>query len=58
MNISTVTYELPTEGGPIGVMLAEHEQGRAFTRNLRHAAQRHEAGDQPASAEKLTREVN
>ena len=26
------------EGGPIGVMLAEHEQGRVYTRSLRSAA--------------------
>ncbi|MBN2387331.1 MAG: hemerythrin domain-containing protein [Anaerolineales bacterium] len=36
---------IPTSGGPIGVMLAEHEQGRAFTSALNDAAQKWEAGD-------------
>lgn len=36
---------MPVEGGPIGVMLSEHEQGRAFTRELRDAAEKWEAGD-------------
>jgi hemerythrin-like domain-containing protein len=41
---------IPVQGGPIGVMLAEHEMGRTFTRALREAAQRLEAGDQSAKA--------
>lgn len=41
-------HGVPVEGGPIGVMLAEHEQGRHFTRNLRQAAEQLEAGDQTA----------
>ena len=41
---------LPVEEGPIGVMLAEHERGRAYTRALREAAQRLEAGDASARA--------
>lgn len=36
---------MPVEGGPLGVMLAEHEEGRAFTRELRDAAEKWEAGD-------------
>src|SRR5512136_1643014 len=36
---------MPVEGGPIAVMLAEHEQGRAFTRAMRQAAQRLQDGD-------------
>jgi hemerythrin-like domain-containing protein len=36
---------IPSQGGPIGVMLAEHEQGRAFTRELKAAAEKWEAGD-------------
>ena len=36
---------VPREGGPIGVMLAEHEQGRVFTRAMRAAAERMAAGD-------------
>ena len=44
-----VSFGVPEEGGPIGVMLAEHEQGRAITRALRAAAERLESGDQSAS---------
>jgi hemerythrin-like domain-containing protein len=44
-------YGVPVQGGPIGVMLAEHEQGRVFTRNLREAAERLEAGDLSARDE-------
>jgi hemerythrin-like domain-containing protein len=36
---------VPSEGGPIGVMLYEHEQGRSFTRAMRAAAQRLAEGD-------------
>lgn len=36
---------LPTEGGPIAVMLSEHEQGRAFTREMADAAGKWEKGD-------------
>lgn len=36
---------IPVQGGPIGVMLAEHEQGRTFTRNMRAAAQAWQEGD-------------
>lgn len=38
-------FGLPTQGGPIGVMLVEHEQGRAFTRGMKEAAEKWEAGD-------------
>lgn len=41
-------YGVPVDGGPIGVMLAEHEQGRIFTRGMREAAQRLENGDDSA----------
>jgi hemerythrin-like domain-containing protein len=37
---------MPTEEGPIAVMLAEHEQARTFTRGLLDAAQRLQAGDE------------
>jgi hemerythrin-like domain-containing protein len=37
---------LPGEGGPIGVMLSEHELGRAHTRAMREAALKLQAGDQ------------
>ena len=42
---------LPRQGGPIPVMLAEHEQGRAFTRGMRDAASRLAAGDASARIE-------
>lgn len=38
----------PTQGGPVQVMLAEHEQGRQYTRGMREAAQKFEAGDESA----------
>ncbi|MBN1887165.1 MAG: hemerythrin domain-containing protein [Thermoflexales bacterium] len=40
-----VASGMPAQGGPIAVMLAEHEQGRAFTRAMRQAAQRLQEGD-------------
>ena len=40
---------IPVEGGPLGVMLAEHEQGRQYTRALRTAALELQAGDVQAS---------
>ncbi|MBN1146175.1 MAG: hemerythrin domain-containing protein [Anaerolineales bacterium] len=39
---------VPVQGGPIGVMLAEHEQGRQFTHRMREAALRLEQGDEAA----------
>ena len=39
---------IPSEGGPIGVMLAEHEQGRAYIRGMKEAAERYAKGDQKA----------
>jgi hemerythrin-like domain-containing protein len=36
---------VPIQGGPIGIMLAEHEQGRDFTGAMKDAAQKWEAGD-------------
>jgi hemerythrin-like domain-containing protein len=40
---------IPVQGGPLGVMLAEHEQGRQFTRAMRSAALELQAGDAEAS---------
>ena len=40
---------IPREGGPIGVMLAEHEQGRHLARGMRSAAERLASGDKDAS---------
>jgi hemerythrin-like domain-containing protein len=42
---------VPVNGGPIGVMLHEHELGRAYTRGMREAAQRRADGDESARAE-------
>src|SRR5512137_820018 len=39
---------VPSQGGPIAVMLAEHEQGRQFTRAMREAAEKWEKGDASA----------
>ena len=41
---------VPVEGGPIGMMLHEHEEGRAFTAGMRKAAQALQNGDASASA--------
>jgi hemerythrin-like domain-containing protein len=41
---------VPMQGGPVGVMLYEHEQGRAFTRKMREAAQNMEAGEAAAAS--------
>lgn len=46
-----VAAGLPKEGGPIAVMLAEHEEGRAYTRGMRDAALRMQAGDAAARAD-------
>jgi hemerythrin-like domain-containing protein len=42
---------MPTQAGPIAVMLAEHEQGRAYTRGMRQAADRLQGGDDSARAD-------
>ena len=39
------------QGGPIGVMLAEHEQGRQLTSGMRQAAEKVQAGEASAKAE-------
>jgi hemerythrin-like domain-containing protein len=41
---------VPREGGPIGVMLAEHEQGRAYVRAIAEAAARYSKGDKSAAS--------
>lgn len=43
-------HGMPVQGGPIGVMLAEHEQGRIYTRAMRAAAEKLEQGDLNARA--------
>jgi hemerythrin-like domain-containing protein len=39
---------VPVQGGPVGVMLYEHEQGRQLTATMRQAAIRWQAGDESA----------
>lgn len=41
---------VPKEGGPIGVMLAEHEQGRVYIRNMSQAVVDYEVGNAEATA--------
>jgi len=36
---------MPAQGGPVGVMLHEHELGRQYTRGMRSAAEQWQAGD-------------
>ena len=43
-----VACGLPKQDGPIAVMLAEHEQGREYTRAMLAAAQRWDGGDSQA----------
>ncbi len=40
---------IPNEGGPVGVMLVEHDQGRAFIRGMDEAARQYAAGDKSAT---------
>ncbi len=42
---------IPKEGGPIGVMLAEHAQGRAYVRAMGDAATRYKQGEPRARTE-------
>jgi len=42
---------IPSEGGPIGVMLAEHQEGRRLTAAMRAAAEKLQAGDAGGSEE-------
>lgn len=41
---------LPRFGGPLGVMLGEHEDGRRYTASLREAGEKLAAGDAAAAA--------
>lgn len=42
---------IPAEGGPVGVMLFEHEEGRRFTAAMRAGAERLKSGDAGARDE-------
>ena len=39
---------VPVEGGPIGVMLSEHETGRGYIRAMAEAIERHDRGEPKA----------
>jgi hemerythrin-like domain-containing protein len=41
---------VPVEGGPIGVMLADHEEGRKHIRSMANAVEAYKAGDTAAAA--------
>ena len=43
-------HGIPNEGGPIGMMLLEHEEGRAYVRAMFDALGKIEAGDPSAQA--------
>jgi hemerythrin-like domain-containing protein len=45
---------VPVEGGPLGVMLNEHELGRKYTREMRQGAERWEAGEAAGSDQVVT----
>jgi hemerythrin-like domain-containing protein len=44
-------HGIPSEGGPIGVMLQEHEAGRVYTRAMYEAAQRLQSGETIAQSQ-------
>ncbi len=44
---------IPRQGGPIGVMLAEHDQGRAYVKKMDEAGKRLADGDQSALQDAL-----
>lgn len=44
---------VPRDGGPIGVMLYEHDQGRAFVKQMAEATEAVAAGNEAAKAELL-----
>jgi hemerythrin-like domain-containing protein len=47
-------YGVPLQGGPIGVMLDEHEQGRRYTRAMRSGAEKWRDGQEAGRQEALT----
>ena len=42
-------HGIPRHGGPVGVMLGEHEEGRAFVRGMAEALDKYEKGDKSAA---------
>ncbi len=51
-----VEHGIPNAGGPVGIMLAEHDQGRALIRQMSDLAERYARGDR-AVAEPLSETV-
>jgi hemerythrin-like domain-containing protein len=49
-----VGHGIPEDGGPIGVMLAEHASGRRFLRGMAAAAERYAKGDAGAKTPLVT----
>ncbi len=45
------THNMPRNGGPVGVMLAEHEMGRNFVKGMASAIDGYERGDAGAGRE-------
>jgi hemerythrin-like domain-containing protein len=43
-------HGIPRDGGPIAVMLMEHDQGRSFVKGIEEASQKLEQGDSSAAA--------
>jgi len=46
--VALIDNGLSQESGPVAVMLAEHEQGRSFTRAMREGVERWQGGDASA----------
>jgi len=44
---------IPKEGGPVGMMLMEHEQGRAFVRALQDGVEKWQSGDEEGQKETI-----
>jgi hemerythrin-like domain-containing protein len=56
--VALMAHGLPRQGGPVQVMLAEHEQGRRTVAQMREAAQLWDGGDQSARAEVISAATN
>ena len=56
--VSLLAYGLPTQGGPVQVMLSEHDQGRKLAAQMREGAQRWEAGDPSGRLEVISAAKN
>jgi hemerythrin-like domain-containing protein len=49
--VALVENGMSKESGPVAVMLAEHEQGRIFTRAMRAGAEQLQSGDSTAASQ-------